>query len=150
MYRLTEQGKQECERYITELKAKQKEILDAGIDTITKTVLPSVENIEEDMQDEVSDNSYIRSWGVTDHYEADCPIMLEKGKDFTLIIPENDEDISKEIQSRFDNAIENDEDELDFYTEMLEIGMDVEIVRKYMGDDIAKHMEKFCKEHGLI
>ena len=147
-YKLTEQGKQECEQYITELKAKRKEILDAGIDTIAKTVLPSVENIEDDMQDEVSDDSYISSWGATDHYEL--PIMLEKGKDFILITPENDENIAKEIQSRFDNAIENDEDELDFYMEMLEIGINVEMVRKYMGDDIAKHMEKFCKEHGLI
>ena len=66
-----------------------------------------------------------------------------------LTEPEN-EDIAKKIQSRFDNAIENGEDELDFYTEMLAIGMDVEMVRKYMGDDIAKHMEEFCKEHGLI
>lgn len=40
-------------------------------------------------------------------------------------------------------------DELDVYMDMLEIGIGVDMVRKYMGDELADHMEKFCKEHGL-
>lgn len=41
-------------------------------------------------------------------------------------------------------------DELDVYSEMLETGIDIKMVRKYLGDDAADHMKDFCKEHGLI
>ena len=36
-YILTEKGRKECEIFISELKAKRKEILDAGIDTADET-----------------------------------------------------------------------------------------------------------------
>lgn len=38
----------------------------------------------------------------------------------------------------------------DVYSEMLETGIDIKMVRKYLGDDAADHMKDFCKEHGLI
>lgn len=38
----------------------------------------------------------------------------------------------------------------DVYSEMLETGIDIKMVRKYLGDDVADHMKDFCKEHGLI
>lgn len=63
---------------------------------------------------------------------------------------EHDNDMGEEIQAWFDDAIETGKDELDLYMEMLEVGIDVEMVRRYMEDDIADHMEEFCKEHGLI
>lgn len=59
-------------------------------------------------------------------------------------------DMADEIQSRFDDAIENGTDELDVYMEMLEAGIDVSMVRKYLGDNAAEHMQNFCGEHGLI
>lgn len=31
-----------------------------------------------------------------------------------------------------------------------ETGIDIKMVRKYLGDDAADHMKDFCKEHGLI
>lgn len=34
--------------------------------------------------------------------------------------------------------------------EMLETGIDIKMVRKYLGDDVADHMKVFCIEHGLI
>lgn len=40
--------------------------------------------------------------------------------------------------------------DLDVYSEMLETGIDIKMVRKYLGDDVADHMKDFCKEHGLI
>ena len=52
---------------------------------------------------------------------------------------EGDVDMSDEIQARFDDAIENGTDELDVY-----------MVRKYLGDNAAEHMQNFCEEHGLI
>lgn len=38
----------------------------------------------------------------------------------------------------------------DVYMEMLECGIDVDMVRKYLGTDAADHMQTFCEEHGLI
>lgn len=61
-----------------------------------------------------------------------------------------DNDMREEIQARFDAALEDGKDELDVYSEMLETGIDIKMVRKYLGDDVADHMKDFCKEHGLI
>ena len=63
---------------------------------------------------------------------------------------ESDADIADEIQARFDTAIENGLDECDVYSEMLEDGIDVDMVRRYMEKETAEHMQVFCKEHGLL
>ena len=55
-----------------------------------------------------------------------------------------------EIQKIFDDAIDDGKDELDMYTEMLEWGIDLDMVYKYLGYDAGDHMLTFCKEHGLI
>ena len=34
--------------------------------------------------------------------------------------------------------------------EMLEAGINIPMVRKYMSNSVADSMQKFCKEHGLI
>lgn len=59
-------------------------------------------------------------------------------------------DMANEIQTRFEDAIEDGTDELDVYMEMLELGIDVDMVRRYFGDESADHMEAFCKDCGLI
>ena len=66
------------------------------------------------------------------------------------LIEKNDNDMREEIQARFDTALEDGKDELDVYSEMLETGIDIKMVRKYLGDDAADLMKDFCKEHGLI
>lgn len=81
-YTLTEQGKKECEIYINELKAKRKEILDAGLDTVDETEIPTVEDIESDINCHVIEDDYYNNWGVTDNYNGDYPLGLELGKDF--------------------------------------------------------------------
>lgn len=63
---------------------------------------------------------------------------------------ENDIDMSSEISARYEIALEEQMDELDFYMDLMEIGITVDMVRKYMDDEHADHMENFCKEHGLI
>lgn len=84
MFVFTETGRKKAEQYIRELKAKRKEILDAGKDTADDTVIPSPEDILADiefigMDDELE---YYNSWGVTDNYDADVPIALTYGADF--------------------------------------------------------------------
>lgn len=63
---------------------------------------------------------------------------------------EEDTDMAEEINVRFLQALESGQDELEFYAELLEIGIDVDMVRKYMDDDAADHMETFCRDHGLL
>ena len=63
---------------------------------------------------------------------------------------EHDMDLGAELDARFKNATEYQIDELDFYMELLDIGITIDIVRKYMGNEVADHMEIFCEEHGLL
>ena len=84
-YRLTKTGHQKCHNYISELKAKQKEILDAGLDTAEETFVDyTPEEIFADLLgfgiDE--DGDIYNGYGVTDHYDADSPLGLRLGEDF--------------------------------------------------------------------
>ena len=63
---------------------------------------------------------------------------------------DHDFDLGAEISARYERAIEEQIDELDFYMDLLEIGIGVNLVRKYMGSEKANHMQKFCEEHGLL
>lgn len=62
---------------------------------------------------------------------------------------EYDIDLGEEISARYEKASAEQWNELDFYMDLLEIGITVDMVRKYMGDEHADIMEKFCEEHGL-
>ena len=62
---------------------------------------------------------------------------------------ESDANLKNELKERFETAY-TEWDEMDFYTDLLETGIDINMVRKYMGDSHANHMEHFCKNHGLI
>lgn len=84
-YRLTKTGHQKCHNYISELKAKQKEILDAGLDTAEETFVDyTPEEIFADLLDFGidEDGDIYNGYGVTDHYDADSPLGLRLGEDF--------------------------------------------------------------------
>lgn len=86
MYRLTEEGRRKAEQYIRSLHDKQKEILDTGKDTADDITLPTVEAIEDDIElCEDDDGTSWNCWPVSDHYDADLPICLVKGVDYTEI-----------------------------------------------------------------
>lgn len=73
----TELGKDEVDLYLKELKAKRKEILDAGKDTAKETMLPTYGDIEMDIEYFEDENGeYCNGWGVTDNYDADYPLFL--------------------------------------------------------------------------
>ena len=63
---------------------------------------------------------------------------------------EHDIDMGSEISARYEHAIDEQIDELDFYMDLLEIGITVDMVRKYMDDEHAIHMKEFCEKHGLL
>lgn len=87
MYRLTQNGRELCQAYLTELQAKKKEILDAGIDTADETTLPTEEDIIADIEfigiseDDPEGPCYYNGWAVTDNYDADYPLLLKVGRD---------------------------------------------------------------------
>ena len=84
---LTQKGKEKTEAYIKELLAKRKEILDAGLDSAEDTPIPTVKDIESDISWDCTGldyTEYVNSWGVTDNINADSPIGLTAGEDFTI------------------------------------------------------------------
>ena len=70
--------------------------------------------------------------------------------DRVCLASEYDTEMTEELEARLDWASENNIDEIEFYSDLLETGIDVDMVRKYLGEDQAKHMEEYCIEHGLI
>ena len=63
---------------------------------------------------------------------------------------ENDIDMGSEISARFENSPKVFKNDLEFYTDLLETGITVDMVRKYMGANYADMMQKVCKENGLL
>lgn len=86
-YKLTPYGEKRCEVYITEMKAYQKEILDAGKDTCNETF---VDYTTEDIFNELLDfgidsvGEIMNGFGVTDNYNMPYPLCLRLGEDFIL------------------------------------------------------------------
>ena len=83
---LTDEGIKNVNSYIREMAAKRKEILDAGMDT-AEIDLPTADLIEEDVNflgiDQ--DGEYYNGWAVTDHYDADYPLLLKIGRDLRAV-----------------------------------------------------------------
>lgn len=82
--------------------------------------------------------------------EINCSLLCFNNKEGVWLETESDNDMTEEITARFETAIENGIDESDVYGLMLEQGIDVEIVRKYMDNEIADNMQAYCENHGLI
>lgn len=89
---LTERGKQAIAAYIAELKAKRKEILDAGKDTADDTELPDINDILSDIMNwEDADKEYYNGWPVTDNYDADSMLCLERDVHYVIVDMEEEE-----------------------------------------------------------
>lgn len=85
-YVFTVSGYRYAKRFIAECAAKQKEILDAGIDTADETELPTAQDILDDVNVGVGldeENEYFNSWGITDHFGSQ-PLSLIVGEDIIL------------------------------------------------------------------
>lgn len=81
MIKLTKTGEENLRFQLAELKAKRKELLNAGLDTAIDTPLPTIEDIRSEINEfEDEDGDYVNAWGVTENY--DIPISLHRGKDF--------------------------------------------------------------------
>lgn len=69
---------------------------------------------------------------------------------YMLAEGEYDANITGLIWSTFHGMQYTDETELDIYKWFLSVDIDVDMMRKYYGDEEADKMEKICKQHGLI
>ena len=80
--KLTQTGERKVKFYIKTLELKRKEILDAGKDTANETKLPTIEDIIADIEAFEENGEYLNNWGVTDNYDSDFPLWLERGEDY--------------------------------------------------------------------
>lgn len=84
IYRLTAGGKIKSQRYINELIAYRKEILDAGLDTADDTPIPTFEDIECDIDafENEEDDEYYNSWSIADDTTMNMPLWLKYEEDY--------------------------------------------------------------------
>lgn len=80
--KLTQTGERKVKFYIKNLKSKRKEILDADKDTANETKLPTIKDIIADVEAFEENGEYLNNWGVTDNYDSDFPLWLERGEDY--------------------------------------------------------------------
>lgn len=85
-YIYTEEGQRKVECFINACKAKRKEILDTGKDTADETILPTLQDILDDINEMTGldeDGTYFNCFGVTDHNNSDPLYLVE----YTDIVP---------------------------------------------------------------
>lgn len=72
---------------------------------------------------------------------GDDNVVWIEGKD--------DIDLGEEISARFENASESQMDELDFFMDLLDMGITLEDIQQYCPDKY-EYSKAFMEEHGLI
>ena len=85
VFSATVEGLEKISSYISEMEAKRKEILDAGLDTVEEVgALPTAGDIINDIQFayEEETKDYCHHWDVTDNHTTKEPLLLELNKDF--------------------------------------------------------------------
>ena len=81
-YRLTAKGLEKAEQYLRELIAYRKEILDAKLDTADDTPIPTIQDIESDIESFEVDDEYYNSWSIADNTTMNMPICLKYEEDY--------------------------------------------------------------------
>lgn len=59
-------------------------------------------------------------------------------------------DIRSEIRARHEAVKAGRLSELDFYSNLIEIGINCDMMRHEIGEEAADNMREFCEKHGLI
>lgn len=82
--KLTETGIKYFNEFLNNRKARQEKILNAKIDTISKSIDITQDIIEADILDFGDTHNYYKSWAVTDNPRYDMPLLLIKDKDYII------------------------------------------------------------------
>ena len=130
MYTLTPSGLKKIESYIEEIKAKRKEILDAGKDTASSCRIPTSSEIFEDIVQEGFDNfDEARSeWAVTDHYSMEKAISLKLGEDVYEGNSIKKEKETEDLSWRNVSSYENKDGYIQIFTKDKTYRLDMETV----------------------
>ena len=94
------EGMRKIQTFLVACAKKRKEILDAGMDTVDDTKLPTMEDIERDIKEKMSRyGKYLSNWKITDNYESET-LCLKQDTDFFLekYAEEDVADNSKEVK----------------------------------------------------
>lgn len=86
------------------------------------------------------------------HFEGnDVLFVLQiKGQENTIFLEDkSDCDLSSELEARFEYAIKNDLDELDFFMDLLEVGFTLDDIKENLPDRY-EYSKQFLEEHGLV
>ena len=86
-------------------------------------------------------------------YAGETALFVNARKNDNTVVwldGENDIDMGEEIVARFQNSPNYFRTDLEFYKDLLETGITVDMVRKYMGDDYANIMQQVCEKNGLL
>lgn len=75
---------------------------------------------------------------------------INMNADGTIVIETSDDmDMTSELYERFKDAANNQQDELDFFMELMENGIALQDIKKFLPEKY-KYSKKFMQEHGLI
>lgn len=74
---------------------------------------------------------------------------LPQGKNVVWLEDATDNDMSAELDARFTDALENQMDELDFFMDLVETGITLEDIQKYLPAKY-NYAKSFMTDHGLI
>lgn len=61
----------------------------------------------------------------------------------------DDIDLGEEISARFENALETQTDEIDFFMELIDTGISLEDIKKHYPEKY-EYSKNFMEQHGLI
>ncbi len=70
-------------------------------------------------------------------------------KNNVVIEDKSDNDLRSELDARFENAIENNIDELDFFMDLLETGFTLDDIKENLPEQYT-YTKEFLENHGLI
>ena len=112
-----------------------------GMPLTVKQLISALEGIED------NERIYL---GNTELEELLYVMSCTANKHLVWLEVESDNDMGEELSAMFEQLATYGEDELVAYSDMLDQGITVEMVREYLGDEQADHMKEFCMEHGLL
>lgn len=98
------EGMRKIQTFLVACAKKRIEILDAGMDTVDDTKLPTMEDIERDIKEKMSRHGeYLSNWKITDNYESET-LCLKQDTDFFLEkyaeedVADNSEEVKEILQ----------------------------------------------------
>ena len=76
-------------------------------------------------------------------------VAYKNNNEIVVIEDKEDNDLTAELEARFEAAGENNEDELDFYIDLLDDGYTLDDIKEYLPDRY-ECVKLFLEDHALI